>query len=274
MAACLIALGSNLGDRAARLRAAIDELSRLPRSRRVARSSWRETPPVGGPGRQGPFLNGAALIETALDPPAVRAELARIERQGERVRTIRWDARTIDLDLLLVDGQTWQATDLIIPHPRMHYRRFVLEPAAELAPWMIHPTSGWTISRLLAQLDGVAPTIAVAATEMRVAEQLVAHLVERLLSSAASTTTELSTTVVAWTPDDSSCEAAARPQLLLAIGDVAGSDEAPMRKMLKLPATGPVAWLTPGTSEAMAAEALTVIASAWPKLVPAAPPSK
>lgn len=266
--ACLIALGSNLGEREERLRAAIDELSRLPHSRLIARSSWRETPPIGGPGGQGGFLNGAVLLETTLDPPAMLAELACIERRGERVRNIRWDARTLDLDLLLYGHQTWQATDLIVPHPRMHYRRFVLEPAAEIAPWMIHPTSGWTVARLLEQLDCEAPTISVAATDSSARAQLITYLVDRLASSTAFGTTELSTNVLPWGPNFSDLAPAAHPQLLLAISDVAGSDEVPTRKMLKLPATGPVAWLTPGTAEVLAAEALTVIASAWPKLAP------
>jgi 2-amino-4-hydroxy-6-hydroxymethyldihydropteridine diphosphokinase len=270
-AACLIALGSNLGDRAARLRAAVDELSRLPRSRLVARSSWRETPPIGGPGGQGAFLNGAALVDTALDPRTMLAELARIEQQGERVRKIRWDARTLDLDLMLYGDQTWQATDLVVPHPRMHYRRFVLEPAAEIAPWMIHPTSGWTVSRLLQQLDNNAATIAVAAADSRETQQLVAYLVEQLASPAAFGATGVSTNVVRWTLAEAGCSPEMRPQLLLAVGDVAGSAEVQMRKMLNLPASGPVAWLAPGAVEVAAAEALTVIASAWPQLAPTTP---
>jgi hypothetical protein len=148
----------------------------------------------------------------------------------------------------------------------MHYRRFVLEPAAEIAPSMIHPTSGWTVARLLEHLERDEPTIAVAAADSRVSEQLVAHLVEQLTSTTAFGTTGISTSLVPWTPDVTECSSTTHPHLLLAVGEVAGSGEAQMRKMLKLPATGPVAWLAPGTAESLAVEAMTVIASAWPKL--------
>jgi 2-amino-4-hydroxy-6-hydroxymethyldihydropteridine diphosphokinase len=153
MAWCLLALGSNLGDRAELLCRAIDALSRLPHTRLTARSSWHETQPQGGPPGQGPFLNGAALLSTTLSPEALSSELLRIETALGRVRGERWGPRTIDLDLLLYDHEMRDAPELTLPHPRMASRRFVLAPAVEVAPWMVHPTSGWTIAQLLANLD-------------------------------------------------------------------------------------------------------------------------
>ncbi len=152
MAHCLLALGSNLGDRAASLRQAVGQLARLPQTVLMARSSWHETAPVGGPPGQGLFLNGAALVSTSLSPVALLAEIGRIEQQLGRIRAERWEARTIDLDVLLFDRVVHRGADLTIPHPRMLDRAFVLEPAAEIAAWMTHPETGWTISRLLQQL--------------------------------------------------------------------------------------------------------------------------
>ena len=153
MAWCLIALGSNLGDRAENLRSAIDALARFPETRLAARSSWHETLPEGGPAGQGPFLNGAALLATELSPEAMLADLQQIETSLRRVRSERWGPRTIDLDLLLYDQELRQTAELTLPHPRMESRRFVLAPAAEVAPWMVHPARGWVVARLLANLD-------------------------------------------------------------------------------------------------------------------------
>lgn len=260
MAACLIALGSNLGDRAAHLRRAVDELSRLPRARLIARSSWQETPPVGGPTGQGPFLNGAAMLSTSLEPTQLLSELVRIETLIGRVRTVRWGARAIDLDLLLADDQVFDAPNVRIPHPRMHYRRFVLRGAAEIAPWMVHPGSGWTLARLLDQLEHGADEAAVAATDSQLAEWLVAHLVERLHLSGAGGRPQR---VVRWSGGSPPTLAWRRPKLVLAVGDATGGDARQTHKMLQLPATGPVAWLAPGEPETVLGDALDAIASVW-----------
>ena len=103
MAHALVALGSNLGERAGQLNAALAELARLPSSRLIRRSGWFETPPIGGPTGQGAFLNGAALLWTTLAPRSLLASLQEIEQRLGRVRGERWGARLIDLDLLLLD---------------------------------------------------------------------------------------------------------------------------------------------------------------------------
>lgn len=162
MATCLIGLGSNLGDRREALDQAVERLARQPYVRLVARSRWQETAPVGGPAGQGPFLNGAVVLETSLEPEALFAVLAAIEAELGRRRTERWGPRALDLDLLLYGELILECPSLTIPHPRMAWRRFVLEPAAEVAPDMVHPTTGWPIARLLEHLNTAVPYVAIA----------------------------------------------------------------------------------------------------------------
>jgi 2-amino-4-hydroxy-6-hydroxymethyldihydropteridine diphosphokinase len=149
----LIGLGSNLGDRRATLEGAIAALAATPgvRVRRV--SSYRETEPVGGPPEQGTYLNAAAVLETTLDPCELLHVLQAIETRSGRVRTVRWGARTLDLDLLLFGDRIIETTELTVPHPRLAERRFVLEPLVEVAPDAIEPRTGRSVSELLAELD-------------------------------------------------------------------------------------------------------------------------
>jgi 2-amino-4-hydroxy-6-hydroxymethyldihydropteridine diphosphokinase len=265
MAACLLALGSNLGDRAANLRAALSALEAMPSLRVGARSAWHETAPVGGPASQGPYLNGAVLVHTALEPAAVWSELLRIETSLGRVRNERWEARTVDLDLLLYGEATIACDELTVPHPRMHYRRFVLAPAAEVAPAMVHPESGWTIARLLAQLDGGADEIAVAAADPHLGAALVAAIARhfRLTESQRPRVRPWRPTA-GWSPAGGEC-----PRLILAAVDAAGSGGPDRRKMLQLPTTGPVAWLALGDDDALTRDAVAAVSSVWPDLAPA-----
>jgi 2-amino-4-hydroxy-6-hydroxymethyldihydropteridine diphosphokinase len=148
MAVCLIGLGSNIGDRTAYLRDAVRLLGKLPETQLLRISSAASTPPAGGPTEQGAYLNAAALIETSLAPKFLLDQLQRMEGELGRERVVRWGARTIDLDLLLYDNLEIEDAKLTLPHPRMAFRRFVLEPAAEIAPDIIYPINGWTIARL------------------------------------------------------------------------------------------------------------------------------
>lgn len=162
MAVGLVALGSNLGDRAAALDRAVALLDSDDALRHVAVSRYHETPPIGGPAGQPPFLNAAVRLETSLSPHALLAHLQSIEAALGRQRSQRWAARTLDLDLLLYDDVVLDSPELTLPHPRMAWRRFVLEPAAEVAADMRHPQIGWTVAELLAHLNESVPYVALA----------------------------------------------------------------------------------------------------------------
>ena len=161
MPTCLIGLGSNLGNRLATLEEAVGRLRRRADLDILAQSKWHETKPVGGPADQGPFLNGVVRLETARPPEDLLKTLQGIETALKRRRTERWGPRTVDLDLLLYDRLVFQTPALSVPHPRMAWRRFVLEPAAEVAASMIHPTTGWSIAQLLDHLDSAKPYVAI-----------------------------------------------------------------------------------------------------------------
>lgn len=159
-----IALGSNLGDRAAHLALAMAAIAGLPRTVLVARSEAIPTEPVGLPGGAdpgGPYLNAAAVVRTRLSPRELLIGLQRIERAAGRDRAsdaARWGPRTLDLDLLLYEQFVIDEPGLTIPHPRMHERRFVLEPLAQVAPGWVVPTLNRSIAALLRDLPH-APTL-------------------------------------------------------------------------------------------------------------------
>ena len=128
MARCLLGFGANLGDRRKTLERSVDVLRGAENVQVVAVSRWHRSQPVGGPAGQGEFLNGAVVVKTTLDPHALLLVVGQIEDQFGRKRGVRWAARTLDIDLLLYDGQIIRSPDLEIPHPRMHLRPFVLGP--------------------------------------------------------------------------------------------------------------------------------------------------
>jgi 2-amino-4-hydroxy-6-hydroxymethyldihydropteridine diphosphokinase len=152
MPTCLVGLGSNLGDRATTLEEAVRRLRAEPDITVRAVSRWIETAPVGGPSNQPRYLNGVVRLETSLSPGKLLRVLKQIEVDAGRVQDERWGPRTLDLDLLLYGDEVYDISRpklrLQVPHPRMAFRRFVLEPAQEIASDMVHPTTGWTIERL------------------------------------------------------------------------------------------------------------------------------
>ncbi len=126
-----LSLGSNLGDRRALLREAVDSLPDV-----VAVSPVYETDPVGGP-HQESFLNLVAELWTRLTPLQLLGVCHRIESSAERVREVRWGPRTLDIDIIWIDGVTMDTERLTIPHPRWKERRFVLAPLRDLAPELV-----------------------------------------------------------------------------------------------------------------------------------------
>jgi len=126
-----VALGSNLGDRQAQLRDARGELARLPGTAPLAASTVEETPPLGGM-PQPPYLNQMVVLETELTPRELLEGLQGIERRAGRVRTERWGARTLDLDIVRYGDERISEPDLIIPHPELPNRDFWLRELAEL----------------------------------------------------------------------------------------------------------------------------------------------
>jgi len=153
MATVYLGLGSNVGDRQGHLGRALAALASAPAIRVVAVSPFIETAPVGGPPGQGMYLNAAAHVETDLKPAALLAELKSIERRLGRRDGPRWGARPIDLDILLYDDLVLDTPDLVIPHPRLAERRFVLEPLSEVAPDARDPRSGLSVRDLLARMS-------------------------------------------------------------------------------------------------------------------------
>jgi 2-amino-4-hydroxy-6-hydroxymethyldihydropteridine diphosphokinase len=144
-----LGLGSNLGDRESAIEGALVRLAALGFHPTLASSLWL-TEPVGGP-PQGWFLNAVAGGETELGPEALLAACLATEREMGRVRGERNGPRTIDVDILLFGGERRDAPGLVIPHPRLHERRFVLAPLAEIAPDLVHPVLGLAVREILAR---------------------------------------------------------------------------------------------------------------------------
>lgn len=142
-----LGLGSNLGARHDYLNHAAVEIARLPGSRLVWCSSVYETDPYGNTD-QGKFLNAVAEIETPLPPARLMEELRRIESLVGRTPSGRWGPREIDIDILVYDGLVHSGEGLDVPHPDMERRRFVLVPLREIAPDLVHPVNGMTVSEM------------------------------------------------------------------------------------------------------------------------------
>jgi len=161
MATSLLGLGSNLGNREETLRAALVEIEALPDVRVRRASEFYRSSPLGGPPGQGEFLNAAAAIETKTPPLRLLDELQDIKTRHGRAKTERWAPRPLDIDLLIYDDEVMETPMLTLPHPRMTFRRFVLQPAAEIAPRTLHPVIGWPIERLLLHLNLASDQVAI-----------------------------------------------------------------------------------------------------------------
>lgn len=144
-----LSLGSNLGDRAATLQAAVARLAGLPNSKVAAVSAIIETAPWGLL-EQPAFLNMALTLNTALTPEQLLVELQQIEEEFGRQRHEHWGARTLDIDMLYYQGEERESEVLRLPHPYLTERRFVLQPLAEIAPELL--INGKSVRQWLAEL--------------------------------------------------------------------------------------------------------------------------
>jgi len=170
MPTILIGVGSILGNRESILREAVSSLGEV--FDLISVSEWFTYPAVGGPDGQQDFLNGAVLAKTSRPADEVRQILHRVEKQAGRERIVRWSSRTLDCDLLLYGSEKIWTPDLKVPHPRMVTRRFVLEPANEIACDIVHPESGWTIGELFQHLKSTAPYFCITGSERSRAAEL------------------------------------------------------------------------------------------------------
>ena len=146
-----IGFGSNIGDRLKHIQNALHALSKTEGITLQQISSIYKTDPVGYEA-QAEFLNGVAAIQTTLPPLSLLHTLKDIEIAVGRQHRIRWGPREIDLDLLIYGDVCLQTEELVVPHPKMHLRRFVLVPLAEIAPYLVHPVFQETAHILLSRL--------------------------------------------------------------------------------------------------------------------------
>ena len=178
MAKCLIGVGSNLGNSREILDGAVDHLSKTFDV--LAVSEWFTYPaisPIEGETRQQPdFLNGVLVLESSLSPQETANALHEAEKLAGRERIVRWSSRTLDVDLLLYDNQTAHTDKLTVPHPRMMSRRFVLEPACQIAPHMIHPSNGWSMKKLFTHLCDAKPYFVALGTDSSKTKRLIERL--------------------------------------------------------------------------------------------------
>ncbi|TWU04965.1 2-amino-4-hydroxy-6-hydroxymethyldihydropteridine diphosphokinase [Stieleria varia] len=175
---CLVSFGSNLGDRH---RLIADAAALLSQSAVVADSSLDanfrasrlfQTPPIGGPGGQEPFLNAVAAFDTRASAREVLLLLQHLETELGRQRKRRWDARSIDLDVVLHGQLVGGGTGLIVPHPRYTARQFVLQPACDVAAEFRDPRFGWTLQRLAEHLNAGVPSIALVGGDLETRAEL------------------------------------------------------------------------------------------------------
>jgi 2-amino-4-hydroxy-6-hydroxymethyldihydropteridine diphosphokinase len=147
-----LGLGANLGDPLKQLAEALQRLNAAEEVEVTRVSTFYRNPPLGPPGQPW-YVNAAARVRTRLGPEELLRLLQQVETAMGRVRGERWGPRLLDLDLLLYNGEVIFSPDLVVPHPEMHHRAFVLAPLAEIAPQAWHPVLQKSAGDLLAELD-------------------------------------------------------------------------------------------------------------------------
>lgn len=147
-----LGLGSNLGDRFRNLSEAVKHLGQVSGIRITRASHVYETDPVGYPD-QPPYLNAVLEVETLLEPVNLLRACLAVEQGMGRVRSKRWESRIIDIDLLIYESEVISTMELMVPHPLLHEREFVLRPLADIAPGIMHPVLEETIAELLCRVE-------------------------------------------------------------------------------------------------------------------------
>ena len=148
-----IGVGSNQGDKEENCRRAVGEIQRMPETRVLQVSSWFMTEPWGAASTEW-YVNGAVAVDTGLEPESLLQHCQAIERKmGRRPNRVRWGDRVIDLDILFFDDMVLEEPGLIIPHPELHRRRFVLVPLCEIAPDLKHARLDLDLRELLARVE-------------------------------------------------------------------------------------------------------------------------
>lgn len=175
----LVAFGANQGDTAATFDAVVEALRTADGIRVTAVSRLHRTTPVGGPAGQADYANAVLRIETTLEPQALLHLLQQWEDRLGRIRQQRWGPRQVDLDLLLYGNHVQATRSLIVPHPRMAFRQFVLIPACEVGSELIDPQTGWTLDRLRDHMLRAANYVAIVGVDWQVKQTLIAELAKR-----------------------------------------------------------------------------------------------
>ena len=147
-----LGIGSNLGDKKAYIEEAVEKISRNTKIRKVRVSDLITTEPYGGV-EQDEFLNGAIEIETLYTPLELLHFLQKLEKEAKRERKVHWGPRTLDLDVLFYEGFVSDESELIVPHPDMQNREFVLQPLSQLCPYLLHPLFGKSVRQMLTELQ-------------------------------------------------------------------------------------------------------------------------
>lgn len=178
---CLISFGSNLGDRNELISEAARKIAASPLAGQFAglrTSRLFETPPIGGPGGQDPFLNAIGAFDTNASAREVLDLLQTLEDELGRQRRRRWDARSIDLDVVLHGELVGGGTGLIVPHPRYTARQFVLQPACDVAAHYRDPRFGWTLQRLAQHLTAGSASLALVGGDQSTRRELCQRLTD------------------------------------------------------------------------------------------------
>lgn len=152
--------------------------SDVPANSGLRTSRLFQTPPIGGPGGQDPFLNAIGVFETTAPARTILDALQELEMRLGRQRRTRWDARSMDLDVVLHGGLVGGATGLVVPHPRYTARQFVLQPACDVAAHFRDPRFGWTLAELAEHLSAGVPSLAMATGSVSMRRKLCQRLAE------------------------------------------------------------------------------------------------